>query len=349
MKNPANKNNSQAKFWSSVSSSEEENLMVVESHPNPPIPVDYNEPTQHQGPRLENNIQPHIGAQVQDNDTLEECVKEEKICDDNNIKMSQGNIITTQKSIAEIPTNAVSRHNGDDINSNTSLIHTSSSTTIQDETVNTGVGYGMYWYADGSSYQGQFVGTIQRQENGVLWLADGSMYEGQFKDDMMNGYGVLKYADGSVYNGEFLANKQHGHGVHLYVSGTSYDGEFKNDMKDGHGIYKYADGTFYDGSFKNDQKNGFGLHKYTSGTEYKGEWSGNKKHGRGFCMYADGDSYDGDFLDNKRHGRGKYFCAADGSVYDGEFRNHMRHGRGVRTTADGREVEMEYKDDKECI
>ena len=48
---------------------------------------------------------------------------------------------------------------------------------------------------------------------GVYKYADGVIYEGQYEDDKKTGYGIYKWKDGRVYQGYWFKGKQHGLGI----------------------------------------------------------------------------------------------------------------------------------------
>ena len=96
-------------------------------------------------------------------------------------------------------------------------------------------GFGMYYFADGDRYEGQYV-KGKMQGIGIFFGADGDRYEGFYQNDLQNGDGVYYYANGSHYEGQFKDGKYDGKGI-LYNS----DGSIMNN-----GIWKSGE---YEKSF----------------------------------------------------------------------------------------------------
>ena len=66
-------------------------------------------------------------------------------------------------------------------------------------------GQGVYEYADGARYEGQWKDG-KRHGGGEITYADGSRYEGEWKDGMKHGFGILfssKYSERSPDNTDF--------------------------------------------------------------------------------------------------------------------------------------------------
>eukprot|EP00953_Heterococcus_sp_UTEX-ZZ885_P037210 19131-Heterococcus_DN1.PRE.1 len=55
--------------------------------------------------------------------------------------------------------------------------------------------------------------------------------------------------------------------------------------------------------------------------------------------------YTGDWHGGVRHGRGEY-ALADGSHFEGIFVQDRKHGPGVLRTADGQQLQQEWRDGK---
>ena len=59
---------------------------------------------------------------------------------------------------------------------------------------------------------------------GVYSWADGRKYTGDFVDDLKDGEGILEWPDGRKYTGSWSKNKQHGSGTYIK------DGKSKNGI-----------------------------------------------------------------------------------------------------------------------
>ena len=136
-------------------------------------------------------------------------------------------------------------------------------------------------------YDGERNAAGQMHGRGVYRYADGSVYEGDFKDGKKHGLGMDRYADGAVYEGDWKDDKMHGRGVCRYPSGEVYEGDYKDGKKHGRGVFR-SDGAVYEGDYKDGKKNGRGVYRYADGAVYEGDWKDNQMHGRGVYRYADG-------------------------------------------------------------
>ncbi len=93
----------------------------------------------------------------------------------------------------------------------------------------------MLRYADGSTYEGEFL-EGKRHGRGKLKLSNGDFYEGQFRNGAFNGTGKYTFGNAQAvkYEGEFVNGQAHGEGkiTHLQT-GSVYTGKFVNNMKQG--------------------------------------------------------------------------------------------------------------------
>jgi radial spoke head protein 1 len=80
--------------------------------------------------------------------------------------------------------------------------------------------------AAGHQYTGDFYSNT-RQGEGLFYYPDGSKYNGKF----------------ALKQGSFVAGKREGHGVYLYPNGDVYQGEWQGDLKHGFGTYIYSNGS----------------------------------------------------------------------------------------------------------
>jgi hypothetical protein len=149
------------------------------------------------------------------------------------------------------------------------------------------------------SYFGTVNNRGQRTGHGIYFYDDGSVFEGQWKDNVRcDGEGKCWYADGCYYTGEFRNNQREGSGVYNYFGSLS-------------GMPASADCGFmcnnieFEGLWKNDARcNGLGTCRFANGSSYTGEFCNNKREGRGTHEYEDGCVYSGEFQNNMRSGYG---------------------------------------------
>ena len=161
---------------------------------------------------------------------------------------------------------------------------------------------------DGTDIQsGCLSGNCENGE-GVFAYADGSKYEGQFLDGKLHGQGIWYYPDGDKYVGMFNNNYSHGKGAIYHTDGTQTAGEWvqgeyvgdsvvdvkkegciSGDCENGRGIYVYKDAKAkYEGSFKNNFPDGAGTCYYSNGEKYEGEWKAGSFNGMGSLHMLDG-------------------------------------------------------------
>ena len=95
-------------------------------------------------------------------------------------------------------------------------------------------GYGIYYYADGSVYHGNFVNDIRCDNEATLVIANGDgtedIYVGGFENDIKSGKGEYRWASGAVYVGDFKNDIMEGQGTYTWPDGShSYTGTFKGN------------------------------------------------------------------------------------------------------------------------
>jgi hypothetical protein len=176
------------------------------------------------------------------------------------------------------------------------------------------------------TYIGEYImsgGERIRCGSGVYTWADGSKYDGQWKGDKKHGLGVWTFADGDTYDGQWEGGMMHGLGAWTWADGDKYDGQWKDGNMHGLGVHTSADGDKYDGEWKCDKRHGLGVHTWVNGNKYVGEYKGNKKHGNGMHMWPGGDKYDGEWKGGLRHGLGVE-TRASGGKYDGEWEGGVK-------------------------
>ena len=149
-------------------------------------------------------------------------------------------------------------------------------------------GRGVYRYANGDVYEGDYYEAGNMHGRGVYRYANGDVYEGNYKDGNMHGRGVYRYVDGDVYEGDYEAGNMHGRGVFRYANGDVYEGDYKDGKQHGRGVYRYVDGAVYEGDYEDGNMHGRGVFQYANDAAYEGDFKDGKQHGRGVYRYADG-------------------------------------------------------------
>jgi hypothetical protein len=79
---------------------------------------------------------------------------------------------------------------------------------------------GVYQFADGSKYNGEWEGG-RRHGKGIYWCCNGDVYRGYWAKDCMSGQGKLCYGNGDSYEGEWQEGRHHGKGKFIHIDETS--------------------------------------------------------------------------------------------------------------------------------
>ena len=66
---------------------------------------------------------------------------------------------------------------------------------------------------------------------GMYNWANGAFYEGEFRAGKMEGSGKWRSANGDRYEGKFLNGLKSGRGIYTWKNGNTYDGEFSNGSR----------------------------------------------------------------------------------------------------------------------
>ena len=102
-------------------------------------------------------------------------------------------------------------------------------------------------------YIGQLRGDGIKHGHGVYTYASGNKYVGQWENDQRNGRGEETFGDDATYIGEYRDDKCHGWGTNTKANGETYVGEFAHDLYHGQGTLTAADGTvLHAGQFDKD-------------------------------------------------------------------------------------------------
>ena len=182
---------------------------------------------------------------------------------------------------------------------------------------------------EGSLRDGKFEGY------GIYRWADGSTYQGLFHKGLQEKEGVATYVENSnTYKGQWHLGKRHGKGVLSMSNGDTYEGDWENDRRTGFGVFRSTVGDVYMGQWLDDLRHGRGTYQYANGDVYIGQWVNGEKEGYGCYRYANGAIYEGAFLHSEFEGEGTYLYT-DGAVYIGHFHHGVRHGYGVYRTPTG--------------
>jgi hypothetical protein len=151
-------------------------------------------------------------------------------------------------------------------------------------------GEGIYFYEDGSMYEGTFFNGLTNGF-GEWCLPNGDKYVGGFKNNFQHGSGIVYHVDGDEtmgewINGEYFGVKYgevegciegdctSGHGTYIYDEGNAkYTGYFKNEMPHGQGVCQYSNREFYEGLWSEGSFNGYGTLYLSDGSPIQGYWN----------------------------------------------------------------------------
>ena len=65
-------------------------------------------------------------------------------------------------------------------------------------------GYGVYEFANGDRYEGDYVAGKRQSAEATLTYSGGGSYTGAFDNDLFHGEGTLTYANGDIVKGTFV-------------------------------------------------------------------------------------------------------------------------------------------------
>ncbi|KAF4315912.1 hypothetical protein BBO99_00009000 [Phytophthora kernoviae] len=136
------------------------------------------------------------------------------------------------------------------------------------------------------SYNGRWKDGEMHGSLGVYSFADGGKYRGEFVHNAASGNGTVVYPNGVKYTGAFADGKFHGFGVMEMERGYRYEGEFLRGQRCGVGkLQMLQSGAVYEGEFYNNMRHGQGTETSTLGYSYTGTWRCNRICGKGrlFC------------------------------------------------------------------
>ena len=127
---------------------------------------------------------------------------------------------------------------------------------------------------------GDFVADGERTGTGVFRYANGDKYTGQFVEGDKEGRGTLVWKNGNTYTGQWKADKPNGAGRLTTKAGDVYEGQFKDGKIDGEGIVRYADGWKFKGTFKDGRRNGPAIEEDKDGNRFEGSYLDDLKDGK---------------------------------------------------------------------
>ena len=88
-------------------------------------------------------------------------------------------------------------------------------------------GHGVFTWASGNVYQGNFVEDERHLQGSMLWT-DGSKYEGEWQRGIQHGLGRIIFPDGTVKEGLFENN--------VYKAGKAVPNLMLNSSSAGNGV-----------------------------------------------------------------------------------------------------------------
>ncbi|MEM1324041.1 MAG: caspase family protein [Bacteroidota bacterium] len=170
---------------------------------------------------------------------------------------------------------------------------------------------------DGTDIQSGCISGDCENGEGVFAYADGSKYEGQFRGGMLNGWGTWYFTNGDKYIGNFKDNYLHGRGTIYPASGEKIIGEWVNGEYIGDGQAELG----REGCIKGDCENGKGTYVYKdAAAKYVGTFTNGLPNGKGICYYANGERYEGEWNNGSFYGEGTLYLV-DGSEVIGYWKD----------------------------
>ncbi len=157
---------------------------------------------------------------------------------------------------------------------------------------------------------------------GKYLFANGNTYEGNFVNGRGNGKGKVVNTDGSSYVGDFVNGKMEGRGIFLSANGNTYNGMWANNVRSGEGKQTVQkSGEYYVGQFAGDNRHGKGKVTYKNGDIYDGDWVNGLREGQATYTFPNGSYYIGGFNKDKQHGTGKQFNKLTGITIEGTWKD----------------------------
>lgn len=157
---------------------------------------------------------------------------------------------------------------------------------------------------------------------GKYLFANGNTFEGNFVNGRSNGKGKVVNTDGSSYVGDFVNGKMEGIGIYVYANGNTYRGGWLGNLKSGQGTQTLKQsGELYVGQFAGDKRNGKGKATYKNGDTYDGDWVNGVREGQATYNFPNGSYFIGGFKNDKQHGLGKQFNKLTGRMTEGTWKD----------------------------
>lgn len=116
------------------------------------------------------------------------------------------------------------------------------------ETIKNADGTNIYYYDNGTYYEGEIDTRLRKNGQGALYLDD-RIIVGRFVSDTIK-TGAIIYDNGDVYEGDITKYMAHGKGEKRFKNGDKYIGSFKLDTLDGEGSLMMVTKETYKGEFK---------------------------------------------------------------------------------------------------
>ena len=133
-------------------------------------------------------------------------------------------------------------------------------------------GKGKYVFANGDSYEGQYLADKKHGVGKMVYLNNGH-YFGNYKNGLKHGEGLFQYKNKDRYSGQWAFGKKHGPGTYIVdaykvkLVGTWFEGQLEQ------GKWVLANGDAFSGRFEHNKPVGQGVWQLQNGNKVSGTYT----------------------------------------------------------------------------